>query len=306
MTKPRLSRAETIMNPNEEITVGFIGLGVMGAPMCRNLIRKMPNAKVVVYDKSAEAIASVTGEGADVAENAESLARMSDVVLFSLPNGEAVRQVVDAIIGNIRPDTIIIDTSTSPVDVTKEMAKRVRAAGGEYLDAPIARTRAAAENGTLSIMVGGDTKAFESVLPILQCMGTEISHCGPVGSGQIVKILNNLVLFQTVHALSEALAIASLAGINGEVLFDVFSKGSADSFALRNHGRKALLAGDFPPRAFSTDYARKDNTYAIALADSVGISPKGAKLLDEVFSLAQQRSLGEFYFPVLHKLHSGD
>ncbi|WP_343225550.1 NAD(P)-dependent oxidoreductase [Oricola nitratireducens] len=295
-----------MMDSNKKITIGFIGLGVMGGPMCRNLVRKMPDARIVVFDKSVEAIQSVADRGAEVACSAEDAARQSDVVLLSLPNGDAVRQVVDAIIGSIRADALVIDTSTSPVDVTKEMAQRIKAAGGEYLDAPIARTRAAAENGTLSIMVGGGTSAFQRVFPILQCMGSEISHCGPVGSGQIVKILNNMVLFQTVHALSEALAIGTLAGVDGKTLFDVFSKGSADSFALRNHGCKALLADDFPPRAFSTDYARKDNAYAIALAESVGVTPKGARLLDEVFDLAQQQTLGEFYFPVFHKLHSTD
>jgi 3-hydroxyisobutyrate dehydrogenase-like beta-hydroxyacid dehydrogenase len=109
-----------------------------------------------------------------------------------------------------------------------------------------------------------------------------------------------------VHALSEALAIGTRAGVDGKTLFDIFAKGSADSFALRNHGLKALLPGDFPPRAFSTDYARKDNAYAIALAAAVGLTPKGAILLDEVFSHAQQNALGDFYFPVFHKLHSPD
>lgn len=294
------------MDSSKELTVGFIGLGVMGGPMCRNLIRKMPRAHVVVFDKSLEAIEAVAGENADVAASLEDVARRAEIVLLSLPNGDAVRQVIDTMIGSIRPGTIVIDTSTSPVDVTREMAARIRTAGGDYLDAPIARTRAAAENGTLSIMVGGEAEAFGRVLPLLRCMGSEVSHCGPVGSGQVVKILNNMVLFQTVHALSEALAIGSLAGVDGKILFDIFSKGSADSFALRNHGLKALLPGDFPPRAFSTDYARKDNAYAIALAASVGIAPKGAQLLDEVFSQAQERGLGEFYFPVFHKLHSSD
>jgi 3-hydroxyisobutyrate dehydrogenase-like beta-hydroxyacid dehydrogenase len=294
------------MDSSRELTVGFIGLGVMGGPMCRNLIRKMPRAHVVVFDKSPEAIEAVAGENADVAASLEDVARRADVVLLSLPNGDAVRQVIDTMIGSIRPGTIVIDTSTSPVDVTREMAARIRTAGGDYLDAPIARTRAAAENGTLSIMVGGEAEAFGRVLPLLRCMGSEVSHCGPVGSGQVVKILNNMVLFQTVHALSEALAIGSLAGVDGKILFDIFSKGSADSFALRNHGLKALLPGDFPPRAFSTDYARKDNAYAIALAAAVGLTPKGAILLDEVFSRAQEKGLGEFYFPVFHKLHQQD
>lgn len=295
------------MKPLNEITIGFVGLGVMGGPMCRNLARKLPQTRIRIHDRSPEAVDRTLEAGSNVvASEPSALARESDVILLSLPNGDAVVQVVDAIIDVIRPGTTIIDTSTSPVDTTRQIAGRIQAIGGDYLDAPIARTRAAAENGTLSIMVGGDRATFDRVLPILQCMGTEISHCGPVGSGQVVKILNNMVLFQTVHALSEALAIASLAGVEGSVLFDVFTKGSADSFALRNHGAKALLKDDFPPRAFSTDYARKDNTYAIALADSVGITPKGAKLLDEVFSLAQQRSLGEFYFPVFHRLHEGD
>ncbi len=294
------------MDSTKQITVGFIGLGVMGGPMCRNLIRKMPRAGVVVFDKSPEAIEAVAGEGAEVAASPQDVARRADVVLLSLPNGDAVRQVVDAMIGGIRPGTIVIDTSTSPVDVTREMAAQIRAAGGDYLDAPIARTRAAAENGTLSIMVGGDAEAFARVQPLLACMGSDVSHCGPVGSGQVVKILNNMVLFQTVHALSEALTIGSLAGVDGKILFDIFSKGSADSFALRNHGQKALLPGDFPPRAFSTDYARKDNAYAIALAASVGMAPKGALLLDEVFNRAQEQGFGEFYFPVFHKLHSPD
>lgn len=294
------------MDSTKELTVGFIGLGVMGGPMCRNLIRRMPRAEVVVFDRSPEAIEAVAGEGAGVAASPQDVAGRAEVILLSLPDGDAVRAVVDAMIGAIRPGTTVIDTSTSPVDVTREMAARIRAAGGDYLDAPIARTRAAAENGTLSIMVGGDAEAFARVLPLLGCMGSDVSHCGPVGSGQVVKILNNMVLFQTVHALFEALAIGSLAGVDGKTLFDIFSKGSADSFALRNHGQKALLPGDFPPRAFSTDYARKDNAYAIALAASVGLAPKGALLLDEVFSRAQENGLGQFYFPVFHKLHQQD
>ena len=294
------------MDSTQELTVGFIGLGVMGAPMCRNLMRRMPRAHVVVFDRSPEAIEAVAGEGAGIAASPQDVAGRAQVILLSLPDGDAVRAVVDAMIGAIRPGTIVIDTSTSPVDVTREMAAQIRAAGGDYLDAPIARTRAAAENGTLSIMVGGDAEAFARVLPLLACMGSDVSHCGPVGSGQVVKILNNMVLFQTVHALSEALAIGSLAGVDGKTLFDIFSKGSADSFALRNHGLKALLPGDFPPRAFSTDYARKDNAYAIALAASVGLAPKGALLLDQVFSQAQENGLGQSYFPVFHKLHQQD
>jgi 3-hydroxyisobutyrate dehydrogenase-like beta-hydroxyacid dehydrogenase len=291
------------MNSRINTAIGFIGLGVMGAPMCRNLIRKAPNATVIVFDRVAEAMAPFADAGAQTASNAAEVAQQADILILSLPNGEAVQSIISDIGAHIRPGQVIIDTSTTPVDTTREMATKVRASGGEYLDAPIARTRQAAEDGTLSIMVGGEKQAFEQGRPILECMGSEVTHCGPVGAGQVVKILNNMVLFQTVHALSEALAIGSLAGVDGDTLFEVFSKGSADSFALRNHGMKALLKGDFPVRAFSTDYARKDNTYAIALAKSVGITPKGAQLLDQVFTQAQQQDMGDNYFPVFHKLH---
>lgn len=291
------------MNSNINTSIGFIGLGVMGGPMCRNLIRKATNSRITCFDRSADAMASVAKEGAEIANSAAEIASEADIVILSLPDGKAVESTISDIIGHLKPGQIIIDTSTSPVDLTREMAARVRATGAEYLDAPIARTRQAAENGTLSIMVGGEASAFERVRPILECMGEEITHCGAVGNGQIVKILNNMVLFQTVNALSEALAIASLAGVTGDTLFDVFSKGSADSFALRNHGEKALLKDSFPLRAFSTDYARKDNTYAIALAQSVGVTPRGAQLLDEILAQSQERGMSDNYFPILHKLH---
>ncbi|KJS20961.1 MAG: 2-hydroxy-3-oxopropionate reductase [Hoeflea sp. BRH_c9] len=294
------------MNSSIHAAIGFIGLGVMGSPMCRNLIRKAPNSRITVFDRSADATNRIADEGAESAANATELVGKADIVILSLPNGEAVESIISEVSANIKPGQVIIDTSTTPVALTKEMAARVRAAGADYLDAPIARTRQAAEDGTLSIMVGGDISAFERVRPILECMGSDVTHCGPVGAGQIVKILNNMVLFQTVHALSEALAIAVRAGIDGDMLFDVFSKGSADSFALRNHGRKALLKNDFPPRAFSTDYARKDNTYAIALAESVGVTARGANLLDGVFAQAQEQAMSDCYFPVFHKLHDSN
>ena len=110
----------------------------------------------------------------------------------------------------------------------------------------MARTRAAAEAGTLSVMVGADPELFERARPLIATFATEITLCGPVGSGQVVKILNNMVLFETVVALSEARAIARRSGVDPQVLLETFTRGSADSFALRNHGVKAILPGEFP------------------------------------------------------------
>jgi 3-hydroxyisobutyrate dehydrogenase-like beta-hydroxyacid dehydrogenase len=283
--------------------IGFIGLGVMGGPMCRNLIRRAPWAKIVAFDRDEAAMDSIRALGAETASSAAQLIKGVDILLLSLPDGKAVESVFGLIEEHLRPGQIVVDTSTTPVDLTRELAARARSAGADFVDAPIARTRQAAESGTLSIMVGGSEAAFGRLRSVLECMGSDISYCGAVGAGQIVKILNNMVLFQTVHALSEAMAIATRAGVDGHVLFDAFTKGSADSFALRNHGMKAILPGEFPLRAFSTAYARKDNTYALALAEATGITARGAKLLEEVFARAQAHGLTDSYFPVFHNLH---
>lgn len=290
---------------NNNGTLGFIGLGVMGGAMCRNLIRKS-GRRVLFHDRRVEAMVDTGTVGGEPAATIADVIRQADIVLLSLPDGPALRQVVTEILPELRNGQIIIDTTTASVELTRTLAQEVHDRGADYLDAPVARTRQAAENGTLSIMVGGDAAVLSRVQDILRHMASDITHCGPVGAGQIFKILNNMVLFQTVNALSEALAIARAAGVDGALLFEVFTKGSADSFALRNHGVKALLPGEFPERAFSVSYARKDNAYALDLAKLVGVEVTAASLIDRIFSRAQEQGLGDNYFPVIHRLHTTD
>jgi len=187
------------------------------------------------------------------------------------------------------------------VALTRTLAAEFAALGVAYADAPIARTRAAAEAGTLSITVGADPTILEAIRPILACCAEEITHCGPVGAGQVVKQMNNMVLFQTVAAISEALAVARAAGVDGAVLFDALSKGSADSFALRNHGMKAVLPETFPERAFSTEYALKDLAYALDLARESGIALPGANVARDYLTRATEQGFGKLYWPVIAK-----
>ena len=285
--------------------LGFIGLGVMGGAMCRNLIRKS-GRRVLFNDRRIEAMTDTAAAGGEVVETIADVVRQADIVLLSLPDSVALRQVMTEILPELRRGQIVIDTTTASVELTRSLAAEVRACGADYLDAPVARTRQAAENGTLSIMVGGDATVLHQVEDVLRHMASDVTHCGPVGAGQIFKILNNMVLFQTVNALSEALAIARAAGVDGALLFEVFTKGSADSFALRNHGMKALLPSEFPERAFSVAYARKDNTYALDLARLVGIDATAATMIDRIFSRAQDQGLGDNYFPVIHRLHGAE
>lgn len=293
------------IDQNDSGILGFIGLGVMGGAMCRNLIRKS-GRRVLFHDRRIEAMVDTGTVGGEPVATIADVIRQADIVLLSLPDGPALRQVVTEILPELRSGQIVIDTTTASVELTRTLAQEVRERGAEYLDAPVARTRQAAESGTLSIMVGGEAAVLERVQDILRHMASDITHCGPVGAGQIFKILNNMVLFQTVNALSEALAVARAAGVDGALLFEVFTKGSADSFALRNHGMKALLPGEFPERAFSVTYARKDNAYALDLARLVGVDATAAGMIDRIFTQAQERGLGDNYFPVIHRLHSTD
>ena len=152
----------------------------------------------------------------------------------------------DGILKNIRSGQVVVDLGTSSVSQTRDFAGQLQAKGASWADAPIARTRQAAQDGTLSVMVGGSPELYAAIEPLIRCFATDVTHCGEVGAGQVTKILNNMVLFETVNALAEAVAVAKHNGVDPKLLLDTLSKGSADSFALRNHGMKAIVPGIFP------------------------------------------------------------
>ena len=288
-------------------TVGFVGLGVMGEPMCRNVLRRS-GRPVVVFDLDQAPVDRLVGEGATAAGSVADVADAAEVVLLSLPAAAQVERVVagdGGLLARLGAGQVVVDHSTSPVGLTRGLASRCRAVGAAYCDAPVTRTRHAAVEGTLSIMVGGATADVERIRPLLDCMATDVTHCGDVGAGQVVKLMNNMVLVQNVVALAEALAVGTRAGVDGALLLDTLSKGSADSFALRNHGMKAMLPDDFPESAFPTTYARKDVEYALELADSLGVTTRGGDLaltlLDETIAAGFARE----YFPVLRRVVDG-
>jgi 3-hydroxyisobutyrate dehydrogenase len=148
-------------------------------------------------------------------------------------------------------------------------------------------------------MVGADTETFARIEPYLRCFAIDVLHCGAVGAGQVVKLMNNMVLFETGAAIAEALAIGRRSGIAPEILLDALSRGSADSFALRNHGKNAMLPRVYPERAFSTRYAQKDLEYALVLAAETGVDAAGAHLVRERFGRAIEAGDGDCYWPVI-------
>ncbi len=283
-------------------TIGFIGLGVMGEPICRNLVKKS-GARVIAFDLAAEPLQRLRADGAEIAGSVADVVAQGEIVFLCLPSARHVRAVFegDGILENIRKGQLVVDLGTSSVSQTRDFAGQLQAKGAAWLDAPIARTRQAAQDGTLSVMVGGPRALYDAVEPVIRCFATDVTHCGDVGAGQVTKILNNMVLFETVNALSEAVAVAKSAGVDPKLLLETLSKGSADSFALRNHGLKAIVPGVFPERAFSTEYALKDLSYALELAREGGIRLRGAELIGTILQEAIDAGSGDKYFPVIAK-----
>jgi 3-hydroxyisobutyrate dehydrogenase-like beta-hydroxyacid dehydrogenase len=288
--------------------IGFIGLGVMGEPMCRNL-RVRGGYRVIASDLDPAPLRRLGEQGVEAGADAGAVVRTSDIAFASLPSGRVLETLVRSpggVLENVRAGQVFVDLGTSPVALTRVLASEFAARGVRYLDAPVARTRQAAEAGTLSVMVGGDAKTFREIEPIIACFASDITHCGAVGNGQVTKILNNMVLFETVAALSEAYAIARRSGLDPALLFDTLAKGSADSFALRNHGMKAIIPQSFPPRAFSVEYAKKDLAYALELAADTGVDAAGARRVDALFDEAIAQGLGEQYHPVVSRVVDRD
>ena len=287
--------------------LGFIGLGVMGAPMCRNLAAKS-GQELRAFDSDLDVLAQMDQSGVSPAESIRDVAERADIVFLSLPGGHEVNAVclgAGSLLTHLKPGGLVVDLSTTPVNLARVLHARFSARGIEFADAPVARTREAAVNGTLSVMVGSSEKVFARIKPLLECIASDVTRCGGPGAGQALKIINNMVLFQNVVALAEALALIGHTGIDPELAFEVLSKGSADSFALRHHGMKAMLKGVYPERAFSSEYALKDMRYALRLAEEAGLFLSGADNAKEVIKKAIRAGYGKEYFPALAKVIAG-
>ncbi len=276
--------------------IGFIGLGVMGEPMCHNLHQKSGRS-VIAFDIDQAPLDRASAADMEVAGSLEELAQRCTYIFISMPSGVQLQQICNGLMPHMRSGQTIVDTTTAPVALTKDLAARFHDIGVDYADAPIARTRQAARDGTLAVMVGTSPEVFARIKPLIACYANDITLCGDVGSGQVVKILNNMIVAETVNAIAEALTIGRRAGLDDALLLDTLAKGSADSFVLRNHGVKAMLPGIFPLRAFSINYMLKDMSYALDLAKETGVEVKGARTTNEVLQDGAKGALAEAYWP---------
>jgi 3-hydroxyisobutyrate dehydrogenase-like beta-hydroxyacid dehydrogenase len=284
---------------DQAATLGFIGLGVMGGPMCRNVATKHP-APVFAFDLNEAALAEVIEAGARRAGSIAEVAANAEVIFLSLPGGKQVNAVCfgeGGVASAAKPGLVVVDLSTTGVAEAREIAAKLAEKGIRFVDAPVARTRQAAQAGTLSIMVGASPELFATVEPLLRYMGSDVTHCGGAGCGQVVKLINNCLLFEHVAALAEMMVTAERAGVAPATLLEAVSKGSGDSFALRNHGLKAMLPREFPERSFPAEYVLKDLGYAIELARSCGVEPKLPAVAEGYYKAAVEAGFGARYFP---------
>lgn len=284
-------------------TIGFIGLGAMGEPMARNLLKRgMP---LVVHDVRPQPVAALAELGARRAATPREVAEASDVVITMLPGRDEVLGVYlgpDGVRDGCRAGQIAIDMSTVPPMTTRAVAAELAPRGVRMLDAPVARTREAAVSGTLSIMVGGDRAVFEECREILGAMGSDVSYCGELGAGEVVKLVNNMLLMANIAALAEGLTLGVKAGVDAATLVDVLSKGSSDSFALRNHVAKFALRGDFGEGRFSVDYALKDIRYAMEMGEALSVPLLQHAVTRQLYTLAKAHGFERNYYPVVFKV----
>jgi 2-hydroxy-3-oxopropionate reductase len=280
--------------------VAFIGLGAMGGPMAKNLAKK--GFPLVVFDIVAERVGMIKAAGAETAASCREAAERCPVVITMLPASAHVREAVlgkGGVAEGIQRGSILIDMSTIDPMTTREIAQVLEGKGVDMLDAPVARGVPAAVAGTLVIYVGGKKEVFDRHRPILAAMGTDIYHVGDVGSGEVVKIVNNIMVGVTTCALAEAMVLGVKAGVKPDILFEALSSGSGGSFVLQNHYKNNVMKGKFEEGVFPVDYMLKDLDLALSTGTKLRIPLHFAALAAQEYISAGALGESRNYHPAV-------
>jgi 3-hydroxyisobutyrate dehydrogenase-like beta-hydroxyacid dehydrogenase len=274
-------------------TVGFIGLGIMGAPMARNLMRA--GYPVVAWNRSPGPLDAIAEGGAERAESPADLAARVDTVITCVRASEDVEAVVlggeawPGVIDGVRAGSVVVGMSTISPAVTRSLAERLAEREVQMLDAPISGGEQGAIGGTLSIMVGGPTDALERVRPLFEVLGSRVTHCGPSGAGQTVKLCNQIAVVVNNLAMAEALVFCQRSGVDPAVMLEAISAGAAGSWQISNLGPK-VVARDFAP-GFKVGLQQKDLRLALEAADEQDL-PLLATALAHQLLRAVEHALG--------------
>jgi 3-hydroxyisobutyrate dehydrogenase-like beta-hydroxyacid dehydrogenase len=272
--------------------IGFVGLGMMGGQMARRLVEQ--GHRVTGFDVDAERAGRAEQVGVARAASPAAAAEAADVVLSSLPDPAALRRAYlgpDGVVGATRPGMTLIDLSTVDPDTWREVAAAARGKGADCLDAPVSGGPADAGSGKLVFLVGGDAAVLERCRPLLLTLGSEIHHVGPLGSGQIIKIVNNVMSMGNVAVAAEAMVLGVKAGMDPQRLFEILSTSGGRS----HHFLKRfpnVLEGDFTPY-FSIGLSRKDVSLALAMAARLEVPMLVASTVRQVYEAAHAQGFGQ-------------
>jgi 3-hydroxyisobutyrate dehydrogenase len=262
--------------------IGFIGVGVMGRSMVRNLVKN--GFEVLIYARNKEKVQDLVAEGLVLVTTIKELVQSSDVVITIVGFPYDVQEVYfdpDKIINNAKPNTILIDMTTSSPTLAEKIYEAARAKGLSSLDCPVTGGDLGAKNGTLTIFVGGDKEVYEKVLPILKAMGTTIAYVGGPGTGQHAKLANQIAIAGAITAVSEMIAYAKANGLDPKALIDVWASGSAGSWQMKNNAPRALN-GDLKPGFFIKHFI-KDMNLALEEAQDKELQLKMLKTVRDMF-----------------------
>lgn len=273
-------------------TVGFIGLGIMGLPMAKNLLAA--GFPVVAYNRSPAKVDLLVEAGAQRGESPGDVAAHATVIITCVTASADVEAVilgtedVPGVLGGVRTGSVVVDMSTISPAVTRDLAVRLADRGVAMIDAPISGGEQGAINGTLSIMCGGDAEALDRVQPVLEAMGRKITHCGPSGAGQTVKLCNQIAVVLNNLALAEALVFCQRSGVDPAVMLEAIASGAAGSWQISNLGPK-IIARDFAP-GFKIGLQQKDLRLALEAADELDLPLAGTSLVHQLFRAVEHRA----------------
>ena len=281
-------------------TIGFIGLGVMGKPMAKNLIKA--GCSLVVHNRSRSVVDELVAAGAQPGASPADIARRSTIVITMVPDTPDVQRVLtgaDGVLSAVQRGAVVVDMSSISPTVTQQLAREVASHGASMLDAPVSGGEIGAINASLSIMVGGDEAAFARVLPVLQAMGNKdrIVHIGPSGAGQVCKICNQIAIGGALAGVSEAFALAKKAGVDAARVRQALLGGFAASRVLEVHGER-MLTGNYKP-GFRTRLYQKDLRLANEAALANGVAVPGTALITQLINALVASGGGDLDYAAL-------
>jgi 3-hydroxyisobutyrate dehydrogenase len=282
-------------------SAGFIGLGIMGRPMAGHLLKA--GFPLTVYNRTRAKAEALTAEGARLADTPADVARAADVIIVMVsdsPDVEAVVAGVNGVAAGVRKGAVVVDMGTVAPETERRMAKLLRARGADYVDAPVSGGDVGARNATLAIMAGGNAAALDKARPVLEKLGKSITHCGEVGSGQLAKLCNQILVGVGCLAVSEAVALARRGGLDPTTMIKAVENGAAGSWQLSNLGPR-IVADDVTP-GFMVDLIVKDLRILERTATAAGAVLPATELVKRLFEAAQAHGEGRAGTQVLGRV----